>query len=249
MISFPLISSLLVAVAIIISTCPMAFAEGSRPICEEGVYSKVASMQRGNGAAVMISEFPSPDGLKKIIVKEKPRSQPEVFVRVGEKEHLVEFSPWPCPEFQWAPDSKAFFLTYSDGGAVGNYEVLVYYPSKQGLKVLNPSSFVKKDFLSHYPRCLEPETPNFGGVTWLDNSRRLLVAAEVLPHSNCDMMGTFSLYEIEVPSGKIVKKYGQLEAKKVFGNMLGVELRNAEDRCFTEPGSCNIPQLHEAQKP
>jgi hypothetical protein len=245
--AFSVIYSLLIAVAITISICPVADAEGSRPICE-GMYSRIASVPCGNGTAVIISEFPSPDGRKKIIVKEKPRSQPEMLVRVGKKEHLIEFSSWLCPEFQWAPDSKAFFLTYNDGGAVGNYEVLVYYPSKQGLKVLNPSSFIKKDFLSNYPKCFESETPNFDGVTWLDDSHRLLIAAEVLPHSNCDMMGTFSLYEIEMPSGKILKKYGQLESKRIFDNILGVELRKADDRCITEPGSCNNPQLHEERK-
>jgi hypothetical protein len=214
-------------------------------MCQEGVYSKVASTAPIDGVTSVTTEFLSPDGLKRIVVKSKPMSQPEVFVRVAGNEYPVGFSPWPCPEFQWAPDSEAFFLTFSDGGTVGNYKVFVYYPSKEGVKVLDPTSAVEKDFLARYPKCFDPEIPNFGGITWLKDSRRLLVAAEVLPHSNCDMMGTFAAYEIEVPSGRIVKKYGQLVAKQHFWNLLGPELRNANDDCFTKPGSCEIPMLHE----
>jgi hypothetical protein len=227
----------------LIATLSSGFVIGA-PVACEPAYSKQASTPQGDGEVAITTEFPSPDGLKAIVVKESAKSQPEVFVRIALKEFPVKFSPWPCPEFQWAPDSKAFFLTYSDGGAVGNYKVLVGYPSKNGVKVLDPTAAVKKDFLAHYPKCYEPETPNLGCVAWLKNSYRLLVAAEVLPHSNCDMMGTFSLYEIEVPSGKIIKKYSQLQAKKLFGELLGVELRNADDECFTKPGSCDIPGLH-----
>jgi hypothetical protein len=244
MIRFSIIVGVFITFALSLPSCPAFGASVPSLMCEEGVYSKVASRPPGDGRTAMVTEFPSPDGLMKIIVKEKPRSQPEVFVSVAGKEYEILFSPWPCPEFQWAPDSKAFFLTYSEGGAVGNYEVRVYYPSEREVRQLDPTPIVAKDFLAHYPKCFYPETPNFGAITWLKDSSRLLVAAEVLPHSNCDMMGTFAAYEIEIPSGQIIKKYGQLEAKKLFGSLLGTELRNADDDCFTKPGSCDIPMLH-----
>ena len=233
---------LLLLTALVVALLPH-LAAGAPVICEPA-YSKQASTPRAGGEAAITTEFPSPDGLKTIVMKDRPKAQPEISVRIGQKEFPVKFSPWPCPEFQWAPDSKAFFLTYSDGGAVGNYEVMVYYPSDEGVETIEPTSAVEKDFLAYYPKCAEPETPNLGGVAWVKDSRRLLVAAQVLPHSNCDMMGTFSLYEIEVPSGKIIKKYDQLRAKSLFGELLGTELRNADDDCFIKPGSCEIPMLH-----
>jgi hypothetical protein len=245
MVRFSVFAFLLLAFVVALSPCLIAGVGEHHAMCEEGVYSKEASIVRLDGTTAMATEFPSPDGMKKIIVKKRPESSPQVFVRIAGNEYMMEFSPWPCPEFQWAQDSEAFFVTYSDGGAVGNYIVLVCYPSKEGVKILNPTSAVEKDFLHHYPKCFTPETPNLGGVSWIKDSRHLLVAAEVLPHSNCDMMGTFSLYEIEVPSGKIIGKYDQLEAKKLFWKILGVELRNANDECFTEPGACSIPMLHE----
>jgi hypothetical protein len=212
--------------------------------CDDCSYSNVSSAFCSKKEITENKEFLSPDGLKKIIVKIKPMEQPKVYVAIAGHEYLVEFSPWPCPEFQWSSDSKAFFVTYSAGGSVGNYEVKVYYPSKEGIRIIDPTSAAQKNFLAHYPKCFDPETPNLAGIAWLKDSKRLLVAAEVLPHSNCDMMGTFAAYEIEVPTGRIIKKYKQIEAKKTFWNLLGPELRNANDECFTKPDACQIPMLH-----
>ena len=212
--------------------------------CNECVYSNAASAFCPDWRTTATKEFSSPDGQKRIVVEVKPMAQPRLHVKIANREYPVEFSPWPCPEFQWASDSKAFFLTYSTGGNVGNYEVMLYYPTAGGVKVVDPTSSVQKDFLAHYATCFFPETPNLAGITWTKDSDRLLVVAEVLNHSNCDMMGTFAAYEIEAPSGKIVKKYGQLEAKKQFWQTLGPALRNADDECFTKPESCEIPMLH-----
>lgn len=110
--------------------------------------------------------------------------------------------------------------------------------------MINPTISAQTDFLKHYPKCFDPEIPNLAGISWINGSKNLLIAAQILPHSNCDMMGTYSVYEIQLPSGKIIKKYTQLEAKKRFWNLLGPELRNADDECFTKPGSCQIPMLH-----
>ena len=212
--------------------------------CKECTYSNAASAFCPNQGITAKKEFPSPDGLKKIIVKVKPMDQPKLYVSIAGHEYLVEFSPWPCPEFEWSHDSKAFFVTYSDGGSVGNFKVKVYYPSEEGLEMIEATSAIQNDFLDHYPKCFEPETPNIAGIAWVKDSELLLIAAEVLPHSNCDMMGTFAAYEIEVPSGKIIKKYAQLDAKKRFWRLLGPELRAADDNCFTNPGFCEIPMLH-----
>ena len=219
-------------------------SEASGQTCKDCVYSNVASAFCFPADKIAKKEFPSPDGLKKIIVKVKPESAPDIFVEIEGHEFPINFSPWPCPEFEWSQDSKAFFLTYSDGGAVGNYRIIVGYPSGKGVKIIDPSSYVQRDFLAHYPTCFEPEGPNIGGIAWLKDSHHLLIAAEVLPHSNCDMSGTFAAYLIEMPSGKIVKKFGQIEAKQEFGGLLGLELRNSDDECFTSPGACEIPSLH-----
>lgn len=148
------------------------------------------------------------------------------------------------PEVLWSPDSKAFAETYSDGGAVGTFHVIIYYVEKNQLRTIEPTAAVTKEFLSHPRVCFEPEDPNIGAIKWIKDSSEILVAAETLPHSNCDNLGTFRAYIIRLPSGDILGSYGQIEAKKLFWKHLGVELRNADDECILKPGSCDIPQLH-----
>ncbi|MHB8526026.1 MAG: hypothetical protein ACYDD2_07715 [Candidatus Acidiferrales bacterium] len=167
----------------------------------------------------------------------------EAFLKVGGKRFQL-FGGHVDPEVMWSPDSKAFAETYSDAGAVGGFHVLIYYVEQNGLRIIEPTAFVIREFLSHPRACFEPEDPNVGAIEWISGSSEILVAAETLPHSNCDGMGTFRAYVIRLPDGTIVRTYGQIEAKKRFWRHLGEELRGADDDCIRKPGSCDIPQLH-----
>ena len=187
--------------------------------------------------------YSSPDSKKNLVVGPTADGDPKIEVLLEGARVRVPYSTWPCPQALWTPDSRAFFLNYSTGGAVGTFETRLFYPSREGVKVIDPTKAVVADFLAHYPKCFSPETPNVAGIAWLSASR-LLVAAQVLPHSNCDAMGTFATYEIEVPSGTVRAKHSQLESKKLFPHLLGPELQNANDECFTSPASCRIPELH-----
>lgn len=63
-------------------------------------------------------------------------------------------------EVKWSPDSKAFFLTYSDGGSVGSYHVKVVYVLEAGIRIVEP---VKDGRPLFTPRCFGPEWPEIGG--------------------------------------------------------------------------------------
>jgi hypothetical protein len=190
----------------------------------------------------------APDGKKSILVRDSHEGYLELALRKGAA--VIKLPPfnWPCPEILWAPDSKAFFVNYSDGGAVGNFHVMVFHLKGEGFTTYEPTRAAEADFLKNYPKCFQPEEPNMAGVAWLSNSSRLLIAVEVLPHTNCDMMGTFSAYVVDVDSGRILAKHGQLEAKKLFRPLLGPELQNSNDECFLVPGACAIPDLHDSAK-
>lgn len=186
----------------------------------------------------------SPDHLKAIVVEEATEgdvTSREAFITMGGKRQQL-FTDHVDPEVLWSPDSKAFAETYSDGGAVGTFHVLIYY--ENGSRVIEPTAHVTKEFLSHPRVCFNPEDPNLGAIEWIKDSSEILVAAETLPHSNCDNMGTFRAYIIYLPDGNILKSYNQIEAKKLFGKHMGSELRGADDECILKPGSCYIPQLH-----
>jgi hypothetical protein len=213
-----------------------------------GSFSLAAQSTCGSAAATSPDEeVRSPDGKRHILVRSTNDTVLAFAVDEAGKKFPVPTEAWPCPEIGWSSASDLFFVNYSDGGAVGAYHVGVYRLSRGRLAAIPLASGVQRDFLRRYPKCFSPEEPNIAGIAWANNGKRLLVAAEVLPHSNCDNMGTFMLYEVAVPSGTIMRRYAQIEAKKSFYHLLGPELRAADDGCFSEPGSCRIPMLHETK--
>jgi hypothetical protein len=199
------------------------------------------------------SIIPSPDGSKRIVIvpSHNPDLPGKVWVEMGSKKFSTMIGYHLNGEVSWAPDSGAFVETHSEGGAVGDYVVYVYYVSQSGLRVsgprgnVDPTKLVVKDFMNYPILCGGPrEEPNVAAVRWGEDSRTLFVAAEILPHSYCDSMGTFRLYKIALPKGRILARWGQLEAKREFWSSLGVELRNADDDCILDPASCYVPNNH-----
>ena len=182
----------------------------------------------------------SPDGTKSIIVQpiHNPQSEATTAVTVAANGHTYKTSigSWVNAELAWSPDSQAFFVTYSDGGNVGTYHVKVFYVSDSGLRIVEP---VPNGRTLFKPTCFDPEWPNVAAIKWLENdSSRLLVAAQVPPHSSCASMGTFRAFEISLPEGAIVSRYGQIEAKSSFGSDMGKMLQNASDDCVRHPQTC-----------
>jgi len=85
-----------------------------------------------------------------------------------------------------------------------------------------------------------------GAIAWLSNTR-LLVAAEIMAHSNCDSNGTFVAYEFDVSARRVGRRYGQLEVKQRWSEAIGDELRNASDECIRHPHQCAVPYNHPDQ--
>jgi hypothetical protein len=191
----------------------------------------------------------SPNHLRKITTRPSPEGDTAMFaVDENRREFAINSDGWPCPEVGWSPTSNLFFVTYSDGGAVGTYHVSAYRFSEGSLIKIDPTPAVRRDFQKRYPKCFSPEEPNIAGIAWSADSTKLLVAAEVLPHANCDDMGTFALYAVTIPDGKVIDRIPQVAAKASLHDALGPELRGADDRCLLQPGSCQIPALHQQKK-
>jgi hypothetical protein len=194
-------------------------------------------------------EFFSPNHLRKIVTRPSADGETTILA-VDENGHefAIETAAWSCPEIGWSPTSTSFFVTYSDGGAVGTYHVSVYRISAGRLEKIDLTAAVRQDFQTQYPMCDSPEEPNIAGVAWSVDSTKLLVAAQVLPHSNCDNTGTFKLYTVAASNGRIIDRIPQLAAKASLYSVLGQELRAADDGCFLKAGSCWIPALHQPRK-
>lgn len=204
-------------------------------------YSATATIGCGGSEAPLVS----PDGKLKLTHSTDAAGARHWQAETVAGARPLETRAWPCPEFLWAPDSSALAVTYREGGDAGDSHMGVYRFGPDAKDPIDVTAAAEADFLAHHPRCPAKPEPNLAAVAWLDGANRLLVAVQVPRHSDCDDRGTFALYEVSVPGGKVLAKYGQLEAKRRFGDKLGSALRRADDRCITEPGSCHPPYAPE----
>jgi len=171
--------------------------------------------------------IPSPDGTKAVnAVYDLKTDSILLTVAAGTKQFKARVQGSVGSELAWSPDSKAFFLTYSDAGLGGEYFTLVFYVSEKGLRKVNPSLVVKRAF-GHAICGGGPSTVNVVGVAWMEGSHRILIAAQVPPLSICDSFNTFKAFELSLPSAVVIKSYGQIAAKQSFWSYLGNDLRDA----------------------
>ncbi len=185
-------------------------------------------------ASVLVAALKSPDG-KKVLTTERMPAKGDndlgsirYTVAVGGKRFTAELPGFDA-ELSWSPDSSAFAVTETEGGGGIGYGAYIFRITGRGLEEINLSPTVAKAFGTP-SKCEVPVPPNVAFIAWLD-SRRVLVAAEVVPVSICKCMGMFAAYEIRLPQASIIHRYSEAEAKRSFWNLLGCELRDADGGC------------------
>jgi hypothetical protein len=125
-------------------------------------------------------------------------------------------------EILWSPDSKAFAVTASDD-LYADYRVTLFYLGESSLRVVDPTPFLRREF---GPTKCEPHAPpNTAAISWLKDLSAVLLVAEVIPVSYCRDMGTFKVYEVRVPQPQIIRTYDEGQARSLFANVLGCNLR------------------------
>ena len=200
-----------------------------------GLWSRTA---KSINQSAMPTDIPSPDGKKQLMAswlfdEKADDSFLKLSVRIGGKELTAQIKTGVNPEAMWAPDSTAFFITYSEGGLVGDCHVKVVWIGVTGLSISEPLVPTRKLFA---PVCFKPEIPEVVGLAWPHgDSSQLLVALVVPGHSSCAGMGTFRTYQIDSRTGRVVASYSQLESKRRFKGYLASSLLEAEDECARHP--------------
>jgi hypothetical protein len=214
-------------------------AQQSQTSCDttrdHALYSQNATVL-GRVSAVRVK---SPDGKKSLTMERVAATTNDIgsetliryTVSAGGKRFSAQL-PGFNAEVSWAPDSSAFAVTETEGGGGIGYEVYIFFIGDNGLHRVNLSPLVAPAVVP--PKCEVPVVPNVGFIGWLD-SRRVLVAAEIVPVSICQCSGTFKAVEIVLPENRPLTAYAQKVAKKKFWNMLGCELRDADDDCVYNP--------------
>jgi hypothetical protein len=141
------------------------------------------------------------------------------------------------PEMAWAPDSKAFFITSSDGGSSGSFGTSVYFIDHDNIREVDINKQVRDDIAARYPACVPYEgvqscTPeqqqktaqnhdwvNVAGMTWL-GSKELLVIGNVPNKSAYGAnINRWLAYRIDARSGKILHRYSEKEFRHTWNNL------------------------------
>jgi hypothetical protein len=164
-------------------------------------------------------QIPSPDGTKNIAASYDQNADFLLLaIADGAKQFNTKVEGGVGAELAWSPDSKAFFLTWSDAGLDGGYHTLVFYISEHGFRKVKLDLVAKRGFGHPIPL---PGDTNVVGVAWLIGSQRMLIAVQVPPLSICDSYNTFRAFEVSLPEGVVIHACGQIPAKKKFWAFLG----------------------------
>ncbi|MFI5351373.1 MAG: hypothetical protein ACHQZS_00280 [Candidatus Binatales bacterium] len=195
----------------------------------------------------MAVQVPSPSGREKLVFPggwgESETDEYTFYAVTKGRQYPIKLDGFVQPYVVWAQDSSGALFFYSDGGANCCYSTLLISFPGGHVEVTNPTLQVAEDFVAYRDSlgisCEVPhEEPNIYAVGWVNRSHALL-AAETVCHSICDCYGSFRVYEIELPSGKIVKAFGEALAKKIFAGYLPWDLADApNDDWDSNPKSC-----------
>lgn len=135
----------------------------------------------------------------------------------------------PHNDLLWAPDSKGFFVDAGEGMTSPSF-VQVYLLDDPQLRPVDVTHLAEQDMVKSFPPCqalfLDQATcrefeihPDYNttAITWSSDSSAIVVLAQVPCTSNfggisCQSMG----YEVEVPSGKILKQLQPSDFKKQY---------------------------------
>jgi len=120
-------------------------------------------------------------------------------------------------EVVWAPDSRKFGVTYSDGGATGGFHAHVYALADGRVTELSRVTQVAFDDFRKEYYCEARGWNNQYVVGWGATSRTVFVAAEVYPTSDCGKdFGKMRGYLMTV-GGEILHRYNDKMTKRITG--------------------------------
>jgi hypothetical protein len=186
---------------------------------------------------------PSPNGAA--LAATIGRSKGRVTLRVthGRWRRTIRLGAGVTSELLWSPDSSAFFVSTSDGGANGPFRTLIVSISHDRLIVRDISSLVAHE-LGKPVSCALWLGPNVGGIAWGDTPDVILVAAEIPNQHNCDSAGVFHAYSVDWRRMRVLASYDQIAAKERLWDSLGAELRASRDDCVRSPTACQLASNH-----
>lgn len=140
-----------------------------------------------------------------------------------------------CIEVGWSPDSKQFFIMYSDGGAVGGFITHVFRIAGTHAFESPATRTVANRFRSHHYSTFPGINLYF--LDWTPDSRRVFLVAEVPPASYYGKhMGFYAGFLADVASGRILRRFDEGKT-------------NAIEKSCRATGSLPLSLLRQASQP
>lgn len=117
-------------------------------------------------------------------------------------------------EIGWSPDSSQFFISYSDGGAVGRYRVRLFRLIGQTLTESQVPSTVAERFKTRY--WCASRGNNLFYLDWTLDSKVGFFVAEVYPTGDCGKdLGVYRGYEVSLENRKILRVFSEKETDSI----------------------------------
>ena len=200
--------------------------------------------ERSDFAKCRPLRIPSPDGKSVVAVSYLEKGDlREAFLRVATSDGRVRETapPWGFQDLDllWSPDSRAFFLNGGNGGGYWGFFVYVFRLDDPKLEPVDVTQEARGDMLRLFPPCkaagieqttckqieADPQDLNRSGIDWVRDSSAIAVMVEV-PCSGthggimCQVMG----YELEVPTGRILKRMDARQLKMRWQSSMAFKL-------------------------
>lgn len=120
-------------------------------------------------------------------------------------------------EVGWSPDSSQFFISYSDGGAVGGYHVYLYSLVGGTIRPSDiPRKVAQRFRVQHW---CQSRGNNLFFLGWTADSKLAFLVGEVYPTSDCGKeLGQYRGYEVRVSDGKILHVFDEKETDSIEKN-------------------------------
>jgi hypothetical protein len=115
----------------------------------------------------------------------------------------------------WSPDSRAFYFMWSNGGAIGGYEVRAFRIIDGGAREVVITKKAEDEFERKHP-CPD-RGHNVYAVRWLKGSEELLLAMQVYPTGDCGKeLGLYGGYLVNATDGTILRRYSERQLRTVW---------------------------------
>ena len=158
---------------------------------------------------------PSPDGRYRVVLGARSENDSADLIRVYAGEELR--GTFPLRDLsgsifvKWSPDSQAFYVMWSNGGAIGAYKVRAFRVVGAQAQELPLTRLAEREFEGKHP-C--DRGHNVYSLQWLKNSEQLLLALQVYPTSDCGKeLGLYRGYLVRAAEGSILRRYSEQQLK------------------------------------